>query len=225
MRVLDDVRALLEPYHINTSHVVSRSGDLVDGRLYASTDGLHVGDLTPYGKIVSLDFCIICERPIAKCPLEIKVFDYVSDDFIERTWETQIRPIVERYAPTGLTECEEWVKCRDGKGYLSHRDIVDCDCKGLSRVDAEQGIIYGSFPDSVLVKYSYGGEFDDVKRAATLLTASFILGYVGASTGGGSLSVQGYSRNYGARGKWHDTRQEFDRAAYELLQKYVVGIV
>lgn len=224
MQLLNDVRALIEPYHLNTSHTVYKSGDLVDGRLYTDTDGIHVGDLTPYGKIVSLDFCIVCERPITERKLQVKVMDYVTDEFIQRTFDTQIAPIVRRYAPIGVEQCSEWVKTKNGKGYLSHRDIVDCRCTGLSRVDSEQGIIYGSFADEVLVEYSYGGDFEDVARACALLTASFVLGYVGAETGGGSLSVQGYSRNYGARGKWHDTRQEFDRAAYELLQKYVVGI-
>lgn len=224
MQLLNDVRALLEPYQINSFHNVVRNGDLVDGRLYTEVEGLHVGDLTPYGRITSLDFCIVCERPIEKTPLEVKVYDYVSDEFIERTFETQIRPIVRRYAPVGEEKCTEWVEARNGKAYLSHRDILQCECTGLSRVDQELGVIYGSFEGAVQVSYTYGGDFEDVARACALLTASFVLGYVGAQTGGGSLSVQGYSRNYGARGKWHDIRQDFDRAAYELLQKHVVGI-
>lgn len=227
MSVCTDVRALLETYDLNTTHLVMKSGTLADGKLQCDTNGVHIGDETPFGKIIALDFSIECERPITETPLKVKVYDYVTDDFIEKTFEEQVKPIVLRYAPLEVTECEEQVRSQAGRIYFSHRDIVDIlEIEGnVVRIDKQMGYADGDFREYVKVKYTYGGDFPDVHRACVLLTASFVLGFIGSSTGGGSLNVQGYGRNYGARGKYHDVRQEFDRNAYQLLQKYVVGIV
>ena len=222
-----EVRELLEAYELNTSHLVMKSGILADGKLTCDTSGIHVGDETPYGRITSLDFEVVCERPITELPLRVKVYDYVTDSFIDKTFEEQVKPIVLRYAPLEATECEEQLQSHYGRVYLSHRDIIDIleVDGGTFDVDKKQGILMGSFPPLVKVRYTYGGKYADVHRACVLLTASFVLGFIGSTTGGGSLNVQGYGRNYGARGKYNDIRQELDRNAYELLQKHVVGMV
>jgi len=223
-----EVRELLEQYELNTTHLVVKSGTVADGKLECDPNGVHVGDLTQYGKIVEIGLDTIeCEEPITESPLKVKVYDYVSDAFIDKTFEEQVKPIVLRYAPLEVTECEEQVRSQAGRIYFSHRGIVDIlEIEGnIIRIDKEMGYADGDFREYVKVKYTYGGEFADVHRACVLLTASFVLGFIGSSTGGGSLNVQGYGRNYGARGKYHDVRQEFDRNAYQLLQKYVVGIV
>lgn len=223
-----EVRELLETYELNTTHLVVKSGEIEDGKITCGTDGVHVGDLTQYGKIVAIGLDTIeCEEPILESPLKVKVYDYVTDAFIDKTFEEQVKPIVLRYAPLEETECEENCKREGDHIYLSHRhitEILSID-GGYRAMDHGQGIVYGNFPPLVKVRYKYGGEFPDVKRACVLLTASFVLGFIGSATGGGSLNVQGYGRNYGARGKYHDVRQELDRNAYQLLQKYVVGMV
>lgn len=222
-----EVRELLEQYELNTTHLVVKTGTVEDGKIFCDTNGVHVGDDTNFGKIteIGLDF-IACENPITDT-LKVKVYDYVSDAFIDKTFEDQVKPIVLRYAPLEVTECEEQVRSQAGRIYFSHRGIVDVlEIEGsIIRIDKQMGYADGDFREYVKVKYTYGGEFADVHRACVLLTASFILGFIGSSTGGGSLNVQGYGRNYGARGKYNDIRQEFDRNAYQLLQKYVVGIV
>ena len=223
----DEVRELLEQYELNTTHLVVKRGTVEDGKIFCDTNGVHVGDDTNFGKITEIGFdFIVCENPITDT-LKVKVYDYVSDVFIDKTFEEQVKPIVLRYAPLEVTECEEQVRSQAGRVYFSHRGILDIlEIEGgVTHVDKLMGYADGDFREYVKVKYTYGGEFADVHRACVLLTASFVLGFIGSSTGGGSLNVQGYGRNYGARGKYHDIRQELDRNAYQLLQKYVVGIV
>lgn len=223
----DEVRELLEQYDLNTTHLVLKRGTVADGKMYTDTNGVHVGDDTNFGKIteIGVDF-IACEQEITG-DLKVKVYDYVSDAFIDRTYEEQVKPIVLRYAPIGETECTEQVRSQAGRIYLSHRDIQEIlEIEGsISRIDRKLGIVDGDFRQYVKVRYIYGSDFADVHRACVLLTASFVLGFIGSSTGGGSLNVQGYGRSYGARGKYHDIRQEMDRYAYQILQRHVVGIV
>ena len=223
----DEVRELLEQYELNTTHLVVKSGTIEDGKIFCDTNGVHIGDDTNFGKITEIGFdFVVCENPITDT-LKVKVYDYVSDAFIDKTFEEQVKPIVLRYAPLEITECEEQVRSQAGRIYFSHRGIIDIlEIEGgVTHIDKLMGYADGDFREYVKVKYTYGGEFADVHRACVLLTASFVLGFIGSSTGGGSLNVQGYGRNYGARGKYHDIRQELDRNAYQLLQKYVVGIV
>jgi hypothetical protein len=81
--------------------------------------------------------------------------------------------------------------------------------------------------DNIKVDYSYG--YDDapcdVKRAVCMLAASQALAQIGARTGGGSLSGQGFNRQYGNRGKYTDYRNELERWAHSLLRPYVTGIL
>lgn len=222
-----EVRSLLEQYELNTFHLVVKSGTIEEGKLYCDTNGVHVGDETNFGEITEVNIdSIACENPITG-DLKVKVYDYVSNEFIDKTFEQQVKPIVARYAPLDVTECTETVRSQNGRLYFSHRGIIEVlEIEGnIVRLEKDMGYADGEFREYVKVKYTYGGQYDDVKRACVLLTSSFVLGFIGASTGGGSLNVQGYGRNYGARGKYHDVRQEFDRVAYQLLQKYVVGII
>jgi len=66
---------------------------------------------------------------------------------------------------------------------------------------------------------------DDLCEAILYLTSEMILGFVGARTGGGSLSVQGFSRNYGERGKYQDIRNDLKRQGFNLLKPYRTGII
>lgn len=66
---------------------------------------------------------------------------------------------------------------------------------------------------------------DPVKEAVIYLVAEQALGFLGARTGGGSLSMQSYSRNYGTRGKFQDIRNDLSRQAHALLQPYMTSVV
>ena len=72
------------------------------------------------------------------------------------------------------------------------------------------------------------GESDypsDVKEAILYLAAEQALGFIGARTGGGSISVQGFGRTFGERGKWQDIRNDLKRQAMFLLKSYMTGVV
>lgn len=79
---------------------------------------------------------------------------------------------------------------------------------------------------NIKVTYKVGGTISvDLEEAITYLCAEQILGYVGARTGGGSISVQGFSRNFGDRGRYQDIRNDLKRQAMALLKQYTSAVV
>ena len=64
-----------------------------------------------------------------------------------------------------------------------------------------------------------------VARAIKLLVAARALQQIGARTGGGSLSADSFSRNYGASGKYGDFIKPCVTMAYGLLKKYMPTVV
>ena len=77
----------------------------------------------------------------------------------------------------------------------------------------------------IVYKTGYADYPDDIKEAIVMLTCEFVLGFVGARTGGGALTVEGFSRNFGKRGKYQDIRNDLKRQAYSLLYKYMSNVV
>jgi len=79
---------------------------------------------------------------------------------------------------------------------------------------------------NIKVVYKVGGSITaDLEEAITYLSAEQILGYVGARTGGGSINVQGFSRNFGERGRYQDLRNDLKRQAMALLKVYASAVV
>jgi len=79
---------------------------------------------------------------------------------------------------------------------------------------------------NVKVTYKVGGSItDDLKEAIIYLASEQILGYVGARTGGGALSVQGFSRSFGERGRYQDLRNDLKRQAMGILKVYSSAVV
>lgn len=64
-----------------------------------------------------------------------------------------------------------------------------------------------------------------VATAILYLLAEVGLGQVADQTGGGGLSIQGYSRDYGSRGRYSNLRNSLARRAYGLLRKYMSGTI
>lgn len=94
-------------------------------------------------------------------------------------------------------------------------------------------LYYSVFPrgkDNIKITYTVGSDTipDDLEMAVAMLTTGYALTHVGSKTGGGSLGVDGYNRNYGNRGKYTDIKNEMDRHAMILLLNYtnqgVIGI-
>ena len=79
---------------------------------------------------------------------------------------------------------------------------------------------------NIKVVYKVGGTItDDLKEAIIYLCSEQILGYIGARTGGGSITVQGFSRNFGDRGRYQDLRNDLKRQAMAILNRYKTSIV
>ena len=78
------------------------------------------------------------------------------------------------------------------------------------------------------IQYTYGiddlDNYPDIKHAVICFTAEKVLGHIASRTGGGSLSVQAFSRQYGNRGKFSDMRNELARDGVALLREYITGV-
>ena len=64
---------------------------------------------------------------------------------------------------------------------------------------------------------------NDVAQAVKYLIAEAALGHVADMTGGGSLSTNGYSKDYGKRGRYTNARNSLARRAHAILRKYMTG--
>jgi hypothetical protein len=136
------------------------------------------------------------------------------------------RPIVEVKAITLVTNPSNWI-------YVSPTAVEVIADEGILKLRAvlEAWTSYvPAFPrgkDNIKVDYVYGyaSAPDDLVDAVNSLTAAFVLGHVGARTGGGSVNVPGIGRSYGARGKYEDIRRELERYAYAAIRKYTSSVV
>ena len=63
----------------------------------------------------------------------------------------------------------------------------------------------------------------DIATAILYLLAESALGIIADQTGGGGLSIQGYNRDYGKRGRYSNIRNTLARKAYSLLRLYMIG--
>jgi hypothetical protein len=135
------------------------------------------------------------------------------------------RPIVRVHAINLITNPQNWV-------YVSPSSIEPIPEEGILKLKAvlESWQNYvPAFPrgvDNIKIDYEYG--YADVPaevcRAVAQLTAAQALAMVGSRSGGGSLSVQGYTKNYGERGKYTDYINELERWADSILRSYVMGL-
>lgn len=127
--------------------------------------------------------------------------------------------------------------------YVSGGDnIYDLDINNYVLIE-KQGILkarsgrnritdsYSPFPrgnKNIKITYSCGYSDDDmpfdIKEAIIYLISEQALGFIGGRTGGGALSMQSYSRNYGNRGKFTDIRNDLTRQAMALLQPYITAV-
>ena len=65
----------------------------------------------------------------------------------------------------------------------------------------------------------------DVAQAIKYMMAESGLGQIADQTGGGGLSLQAFSREYGDRGRYTNIRNMFAAKAYGLLRKYMTGTI
>ena len=99
-----------------------------------------------------------------------------------------------------------------------------------SKANFNEGSFDPVFPNGIYnikARYTYGYTDcpDDLCEAITIMTAKRVLVQIGSRTGGGALSTEGYSRNFGDRGKYNDVLNLMDQDAYDLLRPYKSAVV
>jgi hypothetical protein len=100
-----------------------------------------------------------------------------------------------------------------------------------ARVNFNESTWFPIFPKGTMnlrCKYTYGYTEmpDDVGEAIKYMACESVLALAGSRTGGGSLTVQSFGRQYGSLGKFTDIRKDLSRQAYGILSRYfdlVVG--
>lgn len=80
--------------------------------------------------------------------------------------------------------------------------------------------------NNIKVTYKVGGTLDDrIAMAIKQLVCVAILDNIEGRTGGGSLTVQGFGRQYGNMGKYSNIRKRLSNKAMVLLRKYKTSVV
>lgn len=124
--------------------------------------------------------------------------------------------------------------------YVDAPTVYSPDVSSLE-VDTETAIIkakdnfyehrYGTFPKGEKnIKITYTAGFSEmpcnIREAICALTAEKILSHLAGKSGGGSsISMNGYSRNYGERGKYTQVRIDLYRWGLSNLRDYMTGVV
>lgn len=79
------------------------------------------------------------------------------------------------------------------------------------------------------VTYTYGYDEStcpiDIKQACKYLLASSVLSNLEGRLGGGDLGIKDYTKSYGDRGKYTFHRNDLERKANVILQKYMTRVV
>jgi hypothetical protein len=137
--------------------------------------------------------------------------------------------ILNRRPVVAITEIIEVGSLSEGNLAAAVELIAD---EGIIKVannysEGVYGPIFRRGTKNLKVTYTYGtADYPDkVFQAIKLLVAAKMLNTVGARTGGGSLGVQAFNRNYGSHGKWTDKRKELVASGYSLLKSYMNEVV
>ncbi len=205
-----DVYDLLEGYCI-TNTVVSE--EWISSRMYRTVipwitkrTGLSLGEektITEYYSGNGTGIMILNRKPIN----EITGLEYVSfaDD-----------------AVANLIQSVELIKA---EGILISRRRL---------LESTDPTTFVKGTNNIKVTYKYGltnlvdsdgNEALDIGEAIISMTAAKVLSFLGARTGGGSPSIQAYSRSFGNRGKYTDIINILERDAYAILSNYFTHTV
>jgi len=178
--------------------------------------------------------------------------EVLSDQWINNTITREVVPFVETTIRQSLTEVKTVTERYSGTGenslilhrrhiaelvkveYIRHPGIANVLYQEVE-LDGQKGIIFLTYEGAVFprgdrnisVTYSYGFSDPpaDIKAAIEMMAGAKVLNFIGARTGGGSVSVQAHSRNFGPGGKYHDVIGPMFKSAYDLLRKYKTGVV
>jgi hypothetical protein len=128
----------------------------------------------------------------------------------------------------------EYVYSADYVTDLGLSQFVLIEAEGIIKAVRREYVIGQNIPvfpaGSRNIKVTYKAGYDTadipdkINEAVKYLTCEKILSILEGRTGGGDLSVQGYSRGYGERGKWTNARNELARMGLALLDDYLTGV-
>lgn len=196
-----EVRALLEGYNIDTqlsdAWIMDKQANFVVPwvRRKARTSFGAIAEVTEYYSGTGDSVLILRRRPIVAL-LELSYTNIPTDQFY-------LSPLA--------------IQIISDEGILKARANFN---------EANYVPIFARGERNLRVKYSYGYADvpDELKHAIKCFTAEKVLGHIASRTGGGSLSVQAFSRQYGSRGKFSDIRNELARDGMSAMRAYMTGV-
>ena len=115
-------------------------------------------------------------------------------------------------------------------GIVSINSVELIEDQGILKAKAniDEGLYHVLFSKgnkNIKVTYKIGGTVaDDIEMAVKKLCAITILDNLEGRTGGGALTVQGFSRQYGDKGKYTNIRDRLNRAAMVILRRYQTAV-
>jgi hypothetical protein len=99
----------------------------------------------------------------------------------------------------------------------------------ICRGNVMEGIYLSYFPkgeNNIRVTYTYGGSIPaDLAYAVLKLMCAAMLKNLSSRTGGGNLSVEGFSREYGNQGKYSVPIKQLTNDAHVILRRYASYVV
>lgn len=112
---------------------------------------------------------------------------------------------------------------------LNSFDLIPGEGIVKAKTNISEGMYFTLFPkgeSNLKVTYTIGGTLPaDLAHAIKKLTCIKVLQNIEGRTGGGELSTQGFSRNYGNLGKYSNIRKQFNNEAMNILRRYSTAVV
>jgi hypothetical protein len=121
-----------------------------------------------------------------------------------------------------------------GGDVYSRIDIGSVDViseKGIlkAKVGIPEFYDYTIFPkgnNNIKIKYNVGGALtNEVRKAIIKLCCIVILNNIEGRTGGGDLTVQGFSRSHGKAGRYHNIRSRLHAEAMYVISRKASSVV
>jgi len=125
----------------------------------------------------------------------------------------------------------ETVTGYDVTSAISLSSVVLLSGKGMikARAGVPEYTDARSFPkgrNNIKITYKIGGDITaELSFVVKAFSAIMILDNIEGRTGGGSLSVQGFSRDFGNMGRYSNIRKRLNGQAVSILKKYKSSVV
>ena len=139
--------------------------------------------------------------------------------------------MLSRRDPTMILTSVQLVSGEDVSGTINLADLQLIPEAGIIKVKSglSEYYEYRTFPKgnlNIKVQYTYGGNpSSELLRAVKLLECVNMLTQIEGRTGGGNLTVQQFSRDYGNLGKYSNIRKQLYKQAMYIVRKYGSSII